>query len=152
MTAYSSLVGALEGYLGAAGATMSSPAVAGTVVAGEPPTIDRPTIAYWFLGIKPWETNTLGATQEMWGFHIRAYYPLGQRGTPPRSQVEAWIAGITSAIRAQLYGHVKAGNYATGSGIELSDAEAGTDNVSGVECRVVDMEWWAQMSNVATIA
>ncbi len=151
MTALSDLTDALEGYLVTAGATMNPP-VATTVVAGEPTTIGpRPVVAYWFLGIKPWENNTLGVTQEMWGFQIRGYYPLGQTRMPPRSQVEQWIAGFAMAIRTQLYGHVFSGGTATGKGMELGDVVAGRETINGVECRTIEMEWWPQMAAVSTI-
>ncbi len=149
---FATLTANLETYLAAAGATMTNPAVAGTVVAGEPTNIDRPTIAYWFIGVKTWESNTLGKTQEMWGFHIALYYPFGQRNTPPRSQVEQWIGGVAMAVRSQLYGHVSVGGTATGLGMELTDAVASDDTIAGVGCRRVDMEWWPFMAAVATIA
>lgn len=148
---HATISAALSGYLTTAAATMSSPSCS-NVIAGEPPTINRATVAYWFIGIRPWDGNTLDRSQEEWGWRIRVYLPLGTQITPPREQAELWVANLASAIRSQLWGHTSAGGQATGNGIELGDATAAYTDVSGVTCRIVDMDWWAQMANVATIA
>lgn len=148
---YATLTTNLATYLTSAAATMSSPAC-NNVLAGEPTSVTRPLIAYWFLGIRDWDSHTLSKTQEQWGFGIRIYYPLGGSKVPPRAQVEQWVATLASAIRSQLYGHASAGSQATGSGVEVTETTTGYDDVNGVRSRTAEMEWWADMAEVASIA
>lgn len=150
---YATLTTAIETKLATAAATMTNPSVRADVVAGEPISVDRPTVAYWFDEIRTWESNTLGATQEQWVFAIRAYYPLsGRSGTPPRAQVEQWIGTVASAIRSQFFGDVSLGGEATGKGLDLSDTKFGHEDVGVNRCRVAVMDLAVDMANVATIA
>ena len=149
---YSTLASALSGYLTTAGNAMTGPQLQGGVRPGEPDNVNLPTIAFWFLGTKTWEANTLSKTQELWGWHIRIYAPVGPRYTPIDGGVEAWISQLTQNIRAQLYGNVSAGGAATGVGMELTDATTGYAQMGAQLNRVVDMEWWAMLSNVSAIA
>ena len=148
---YPDLATALKGYLSTAAAGMSGPPCK-TVKSGEPDNVNLPTIAYWFIGLKTWEANTLSKTQILAGWHIRAYLPVGPNFTPINDDVEAWMFNLSMAIYAQLYGHVSAGGAATGIGMELTDAIPGYAQVGAQLSRVVDMEWWAMLSNVSAIA
>ncbi len=147
-----SLTSTLEGYLRTAAGTMSAPPC-NSVRPGEPDNVNLPTIAYWFQGVRTWEANTLNQTQELSGWHIRIYAPATIRYTPADGGIELWVSDLTNAIRGQLYGHVGAGGTATGQGMELTDAIPGWAQVpNGILCRVVDMDWWAMLSNVHPIA
>ncbi len=142
----------LEGYLATVAATMTAPACT-TVWGGEPDNVNTPAVAYWFLGTRTWEANTLTRTQELEGWRIRLYLPLAARFTPDARIAEAWVVAFSNGIRAQLYGHIGAGGANTGQGMELTDALPGYWQVpTGTICRTVTMDWWAQLTDVHPIA
>ena len=123
-----------------------------TVQAGEPDVVNTPTIAYWYMGTRTWEANTLSYTQELSDWHVRVYIPTGPVFTPQAGTVEDWLASIVDAIRGQFYGHVGLGGAATGEGLELSDAKSAWADVGAQKCRIADMDLGAMLSNVHPIA
>lgn len=148
-----SLTTQLAAYLQAAADTMTGPPVEGGVRAGEPDNVNLPTIAYWYLGVRTWEANTLNRTQELSGWRIRIYCPVSARFVPADGGVDLWIATLTDAVRGQLYGHIGDGGFATGQGMELTDAVAGWAQAPNSQIsRTVDMDWWAMLSDVHVIA
>lgn len=149
---YSTITAALEGYLTAALATVTSPAVITQIRPGEPDTVDLPTVAYWYLGQKTWEANTFTKTQEQWGWRIRVIVPTGPRAVPMDTNLEQWMADLINAIRGQLWGNVGAGGANTGGGMELTDARTDWGIYGGQLCRVATMDWWPMLSNVHDIA
>lgn len=149
---YATITAALESYLSAATASVTSPSVITQIRPGEPDVVDLPTIAYWYIGQKTWEANTFTKTKEQWGFEIRILIPTGPRAVPMDTNLEQWLADLVNAIRGQLYGHIGAGGAATGEGMELTNAVTGWYVVGGNLCRGVSMQWWPMLSNVHTIA
>lgn len=122
------------------------------VQAGEPDVVDLPTIAYWYMGVRTWEANTLSYTQELQDWHIRVYIPVGPVFVPQAGTIEDWLASIVDAIRGQLYGHVALSGAATGGGLELSDAKPSWADVGAQWCRIADMDLEAMLANVHPIA
>ena len=151
-----SLTSVLDGYLATAVATMDAPPVT-AVIGAEPDVVNTPTIGYWYLGTKvgdtqSWAPNTLNRTQEVQGWRIRIYLPLGPTFAPSSPAYEVWVVTLVDAIRGQLYGHVGAGGAATGQGMELTDAIAGYLPMGKIWCRIVTMDWWAMLTDTHVIA
>lgn len=145
---------ALASLLATAAATLAVPPVP-IVRPGEPDIVGQvPTVAYWFMGWRTWDANTLSRTQRLSCWHIRLYYPIGPRITPSTdSSVEEWLEVATAAIDNKLWGNVGLLGAATGQGFELTEPQAGwLKDANEAESRVVDWDLAAMLSNVATIA
>jgi len=142
---------AIKTALGTAAATLSAPACT-QVLAGEPDTVNLPTIAYMFMGIGTWEANTLNVTQELSRWHIRVYLPMGPQYSPAAGDSEDWMSLAIGAIRGQLEGAVALSGEATGGGLILGDATTGWMPVGGQWIRVADMDLDVMMSAVHPIA
>ena len=156
MSAYTTLTAAVSALLTTAvtnaNTALTNRKVRTDVVNGLIKTADRPMVAYQFIGSRTWEANTFGVTQEQWGFRIEACCPYGIAATPSPSDVDTWIGEVTAAIRAALWGSAVSTAAFTGKGIDLTDAVVAEDTIAGKECRVVSMDLWCDMANVASIA
>ncbi len=146
---FSTFPAALTSYLTTAGSSVTPVPV---IRSGEPDNVNVPTVAYWYLGVRTWEANTFTYTQELIGWMIRTYVPIGPRFVPGDGYIEAYLADLTDEIREELYGNLGAGGVATGEGAEISDAKPGYATVGGQYCRIADMEVWYMVSNAHAIA
>lgn len=141
---FSGAITTIESHLTAAGAAVS-PAIT-TISAGEPAAVTVPTLAWWYLGWRPWEQNTLAKTQVQEGIAIRAYFPGSIRVSASgslNSTLESRLQAIGAALRTRVWGDVDLGTNATGIGISVEGLPlAGWTQVGSSLCRITGFDLW----------
>lgn len=136
---------AVESVLATAGAAIDPPIT--QVVAGEPPTLTNyPLIAYWYIGERPWDANTMSATQREIGFRIQAFWPGVIRAKSINSSLELAVASLARALYAGFLGHVALNGTATGKGLEVSDPTPGWAQIGDVIARSLTCELWVYLA------
>lgn len=136
---------AVESVLAGAGAAVDPPIV--QVVAGEPAALSNyPLVAYWYIGERPWDANTMSATQREVGFRIQAYWPGVVRAKAMNRALELAVATLARALYAGFLGHVELNGTATGKGLEVTDPMPGWSQVGDVIARSLTCELWVYLA------
>lgn len=152
MSAVTDVFDAVESVITSAGASVS-PAIT-QIVCGEPTALSNYNlVAYWFLGERPWESDTFSRTQRELGFRITLYLPGTIRSKGTNKIVEEQLAAFGRALYGGFANHVALGGKATGGGVHLPDCNPTATwlTVADVLCRGLTADLWVYMAALDTI-
>lgn len=152
MSAVSDVFDAVESVVTTAAASVT-PAIP-QVVCGEPAALSNfNLVAYWYLGERPWESDTFSKSQRELGFLIRAYFPGTIRTKGTSKIVEEQLADLSRALYGGFANHVALSGKATGGGVHLPDFNptAGWVQIGDVICRALSGQLWVYMAALDTI-
>jgi hypothetical protein len=144
---WAGVLSTVDAHLVTAGATLT-PAI--TVVRrGEPYSLGRQMIAYWYAGDRE-HANTLTSTTIDEHLVIRCYWPVPNRDDVLAAALEVSVQQANRAIQARLWGDAHLGENVIG--LDIDPAEAGWEAWGEAWIRTLTVSLWCWMVDVETIA